>query len=452
MNTPKEVPQAAHFFKEEQMRKHHLVAASALGVAAMLTMTACSGNAGGSGSSGGQSDSLTVWLMQDTLTADSQAAIVKKFEDENDVTLKVEIQQWDNINTKLTTALATDNPPDVVEIGNTDVPLFAANGALMDITSQKKSLSGGDEWLTGLEGPATVDGKLYAAPFYAGTRAVIYDKQAWAAAGITAAPTSYTEFTADLDKIKAQNPAPDFSPIYLTGTYWYNAISFLYDAGGSLAEESGGKWKAQLSTPESQKGLENFKQFQNAYSTTASQTAPLDTPNPTDVLATGKTATIMGNGNALKTVEESNPALKGQVGSFPFPSETDPGKNMPNFLGGSDIAIAAKSKNQDLALKFLTMIDSPDIQVDQISTLDGHIPVSQNLIDKASAALPDEMKAFYASAKLSISTPATPGWATIESDKSVLDFFSQVASGSKTPAEAASDFDSHLETALNADK
>jgi N,N'-diacetylchitobiose transport system substrate-binding protein len=434
------------------MKKQHLVAAGTLGLAAMLAMTACSGGSSGGSGSGGDSKSLTVWLMQDTLTADSQAAIVKKFEDDNDVTLKVEIQQWDNINTKLTTSLATDNPPDVVEIGNSDVPLFAANGALMDITDQKASLSGGNEWLKGLEGPATVDGKLYAAPFYAGTRAVIYDKQVWAAAGVTAPPTSFTEFTADLDKIKAANSAPDFSPIYLTGTYWYNALSFLYDAGGSLAEQSGDTWTAKLSTPESLKGVENFKAFQNAYSTTASQTAPLDTPNPTDVLATGKTATIMGNGNALKTVEESNPALKGQVGSFPFPSETDPGKNMPNYLGGSDLGIAAKSKNQDLALKFLELIESPDIQVDQISTASGHIPVSQTLIDKATPTLPDEMKAFYASAKLSISTPATPGWATIESDKSVLDFFSQIASGSKTPEQAASDFDSHLETALNANK
>ena len=432
------------------MKKRHLAVACSIGLTALLALTACAGSSAGSSSSSHKGSTLTVWLMQDTLTSDSQAAIVSAFEKKTGAKVKVEIQQWDNINTKLTSALATDTPPDVIEIGNTDVPLFAANGALMDVTSQKKAISGGNSWLTGLEGPATVEGKLYAAPFYAGTRAVIYNKKTWSDAGITQPPASYTDLTADLDKLKAANPAADFSPIYLTGTYWYNALSFLYDAGGKLASEKGGKWTADLSTPESQKGLSNFKAFQNKYSTAASQSAPMDTPNPVDVIGTGKAATIMGNGNALKTLVKSHPELQGQIGSFPFPSQMSPGKNMPNFLGGSDIAVAAKSKNQDLAVQFLTYIDSPKVQLDQISALDGHIPVSQSLIDQATKTLPDEMKAFYSSAKLSISTPATPGWATIESDNSVVDFFSQIATGSKSVQQAAADFDKHLQTALNA--
>src|SRR5262249_1246090 len=168
--------------------------------------------------------------------------------------------------TKLTTALATDTPPDVVEIGNTDVPLFAANGALADISSNKADLAGANSWLKGLEGPATVDGKLYAAPFYAGTRSVIYNQDAWAKAGVTAPPTTYTELIADLDKIKATSSAADFSAFYLPGTYWYNAISFLYDAGGGLAQQSGSNWQGQLETSASQQGLQDFKNFQNTYS------------------------------------------------------------------------------------------------------------------------------------------------------------------------------------------
>ena len=423
------------------------IAATAAVAAAALLLTGCSG---GGTASAGDGTSLTVWLMQDTLTTASQQAVVDQFQKQTGAKVKVEIQQWDNINTKLTTALATDNPPDVVEIGNTDVPLFAANGALADLTKDKKSLAGSNTWLKGLEGPATVDGKLYAAPFYAGTRSVIYNKDTWARAGVTTPPTSYTELTADLDKIKAANGASDASAFYLPGTYWYNAISFLYDAGGALAKQSGGKWRGQLETPESQRGLADFKAFENAYSTTASRTAPMDTPNPTDVFATGKTATVMGNGNALKTIEQSNPRLVGHVGSFPFPSKADPGKNMPNFLGGSDLGISAKSAHPDLALKFVKFIDSDAIQVKQISGASGHVPVSTELINQVTPTLPDEMRSFYVGAKLSISTPATPGWATIESDASVTDFFSQIAAGTKTPQQAGASFDSHLDKALNA--
>jgi N,N'-diacetylchitobiose transport system substrate-binding protein len=423
----------------------------AAGVAAAVAAVALTGCSGGNGAqSSGDDKSLTVWLMQDTLTDASQKAIVDGFKKKTGITAKVEVQQWDNINTKLTTALATDTPPDVVEIGNTDVPLFAANGALLDLTSDKKDLEGANTWLKGLEGPATVDGKLYAAPFYAGTRAVIYNKDIWAKAGVMDAPTSYDELTSDLDKVRALNQAPDFSPIYLTGTYWYNALSFLYDAGGALAKKSGDSWKGQLETAQSQKGLSDFKTFQNAYSTEGSRTAPMDTPNPTDVFATGKTSAIMGNGNALKTILQANAGLVGHVGSFPFPSKADPGKNMPNFLGGSDIGIAAKAQHQKAALQFVKYITSDDIQAKQVSEASGHIPISDQLIDTVTATLPDEMKAFYQGAKLSISTPATPGWATIESDASETDFFSQVSSGNKSVAQAAADFDKHLDAALNA--
>jgi N,N'-diacetylchitobiose transport system substrate-binding protein len=49
-----------------------------------------------------------------------------------------------------------------------------------------------------------------------------------------------------------------------------------------------------------------------------------------------------------------------------------------------------------------------------------------------------------------VGTPATPGWATIESDKSINTFFADIATGRKTTAQAAHDFDTHLDQALNA--
>jgi N,N'-diacetylchitobiose transport system substrate-binding protein len=435
------------------MRKRHFVAAGALGLAAMLALSACSsGTSGSSSSSSEKGKTLTVWLMQSTLTPASQKAITKKFDDETGAKVKIEIQQWDNINTKMTTALATDTPPDVVEIGNTDVPLFAANGALADITKDKKKLSGGGTWLTGLEGPATVNGKLYAAPFYAGARGVIYNKQLWSAAGITAPPTTYDEFTADLDKVAAQNTAPDFSPIYVTGTYWYGGFTFVTDAGGSIATEKGGTWTSGLTSAAAQKGLGQFKDFQNKYSTVASRTAPLDTPDPNAIFGTGKTSAIMGNGNSLATIASSYPALKGQLGSFAIPSENHPGENAPTYLGGSDIAIAAKSKNQELALDFLKLVSSSSVQLNQLTTLDGHIPVTNQLINKALPTVAPELKAFFTAAKKSYSTPATPGWATIESDQTVLSFFSEVAAGTTSVSDSATSFSKHLTSALNGNK
>jgi N,N'-diacetylchitobiose transport system substrate-binding protein len=416
----------------------------------VLAAAACGNHAtdkSGTDAASGQGRTLTVWLMDGDLTDKTVAAINTRFEQATGAKVNVQIQQWDNINTKISTALAQDNPPDVLDIGNTDVPLFAATGGLSDITSHRAELSAGQTWLPGLVGPATVDGKLYAAPLFAGNRAVIYNKDIWAAAGVTAVPTSFVELTADLDKIKAKNTAPDFSAFYLPGQYWHGAVQFVWDAGGQIATQSGGKWTGALESPAAQRGLTAWKQFQNTYSPAASRNTDNKTPDQAALFAGGKAAAILDT--SVNTILKDNPAMKDHLGTFPFPSVT-PGKNQPVFLGGSDLAIAAKSPNQTLALAYLKAATDPAVQKDAVVGIDGWTPVSAQIIDQAKASLPATSQAFFTAAKDSVATPATPGWATIESDKSIGTFFGDIATGRKTPAAAAKDFDAHLSQALNA--
>ncbi|THA31682.1 hypothetical protein E6R18_16580 [Streptomyces sp. A1277] len=48
-----------------------------------------------------------------------------------------------------------DLPPDVLDLGNTQVASFAAAGGPMDLTGYAKDLRQGQKWLAGLEDPAT---------------------------------------------------------------------------------------------------------------------------------------------------------------------------------------------------------------------------------------------------------------------------------------------------------
>jgi len=427
-----------------------------------LGATACSSSASGgsattgggaapaaavAGAGSGAGKTLTVWYMDGDLSTDAQKAIGDKFTAATGAQVKVEIQQWDGINTKIATALAQDNPPDVIEIGNTDVPLFAASSGLTDITSVLPQLQNGQHWLPGLEGPATVDGKSYAAPLFAGNRAVVYNKKIWADAGITAVPTTFSQLTADLDAIKAKNSAPDFSAFYFPGRYWYGALQFVWDAGGQLAAESNGKWSGALESPQAQQGLTAWKTFIGKYSSAASQDVDTTAPDFNTLFAQGKTATIL-NSNVNKILKV-DPSLKDQIGTFPFPSATD-GKTQPVFLGGSDLAVAAKSKNQALALAYLKTAADPSVQASAIVGIDHWIPASSEVIDQTISGLPDVSKAFFTAAKTSVATPAVAGWATVESDKTINDFFADIATGRKSPADAAKSLDAHLSQALNA--
>ncbi|MGN6125786.1 MAG: extracellular solute-binding protein [Humibacter sp.] len=439
------------------MRKSRILAVGAVGIAAALALSACSGN--GSGKTGseslsnvdGKGKTITVWAMNGDLTNDTLNAINKEFTKETGAKVKVQLQQWDGIGPKITTALSTSTPPDVLDVGNTQVAGYAANGGLLDITKYKTDLEQGGTWLGGLEDPATVNGQLYGVPSFAGTRAVIYNKKIWADAGVTSAPTTYAELTADLDKVKAANSSKsDFSAFYLPGQNWYAGVQFVWDAGGEIATQSGKTWKGGFGSSEAQKGLNDFKTFENAYTVSSARTLDTDKPDQDQLFADGKAGAILGNGWEIGVITGDNKALtQDDLGSFPFPGTS--GNNQPVMLGGSVWSIPVKSKNSQLALVWAKIAASPTIQDKYVYGVQKWIPNTVEGAKKATSdpSLPEIQKGFFTAAQNSKSTPSSANWATIESTKAINQFFSSIASGSATPEAAAKSFDATLDSTLN---
>ncbi|MFD7057394.1 extracellular solute-binding protein [Streptomyces mirabilis] len=439
------------------MKCTRVTTSAALSAAVMLTLAACGGGSGSTTGAGakaqtvptvkGDGKTLTVWVMDGDYTDATLKAVNDRFTKATGAKVDVQIQQWDGITTKISTALSTSGTPDVLDLGNTQVASFAANGGLLDLTAYKADLEQGRTWLDGLQDPATVDGSLYAVPGFAGARAVIYNKKTWAAAGITSAPTTYGELTADLDKVKAADQASDFSPFYLPGQYWYAGMQFVWDAGGGIATKDGGTWKGGFGSTEGQKGLNEFKSFQNTYSTMASRTLDTLSPDQNQLFADGKTSAVLSTSGAIALIQKDNPKITSDdIGTFAFPGLS--GKAQPVMLGGSDWGIAAKSDAQDLALQWARIAASPTVQDDCVFGKDGWIPNSQEAITAAQPSLDAQQKGFFTAALNSKATPAAAQWSTVEGDKSVNQLFSAIASGSKSPAAAAKDFDSHLDTTL----
>ena len=431
------------------MRKIMRVAAFATAGMAALALSGCGSsgnNAGGelpdsipeSVDAAGQK--LTVWIMQDDYNDESIAAMTEKFEERTGATVDVQIQQWDGIGTKLSTALGTSTPPDVVDIGNTQVAGYAANGALMDVTKYKADLEQGNTWLAGLEDPATIDGQLYAVPGFAGNRAVIYNKTLWADAGVTAAPTTWDELTAALDKVQAANDASDFSALYLPGQHFYVGLQFIWDHGGEIAVvDEDGNWTSTAS--ENIEALEAWKEFQDTYSVASSDTVFTASPEQEQIIADGKAGAIVATNGSINSIIAANPDLtEDDLGSFPIPSQNGDG-TQPVMLGGSDWGIAAKSKNQELALIWVQIATSDEIQVDHVFGGQGLMPNSVENGEKVTADVPANRVGFFEAALTSRATPASPNWTDIEGAGILKDMFSTIASGKATPEEAAATYD-----------
>jgi N,N'-diacetylchitobiose transport system substrate-binding protein len=388
---------------------------------------------------------ITVWVMNGSAPDEVIKGVTTEFNAKYPNTaVKIEIQEWDGIQEKTTTALASNSPPDVLEIGNTLVSKFADSGGLKDLTD-KKSDMGGETWLKGLEEAGTLNGKLYGVPYYAGDRAVIYRKDLFAQAGVTTPPTDRATFLEAAEKIQAKfGSDPKFSTFYFPGQYWYAALPFIWDEGGDIAVQEGEQWKGTLDTPESQAGLTWLKDVVNKYSK-----APVngnELQNDAAVpLGEGKAAMAIDPGWKVGVIVDAHKELKDKIGVFPIPGKTA-GQTAPVFLGGSNLAIAEGSDAPELAYEWLKILAGEKTQT-ELATKGGVIPNSTELLDlHASDPI---LSVFDAAAKNSKFTPATPTWANVESSTILQDMLVAIFSGKSTVDEATKEASQKITDTLN---
>ncbi|WP_406350649.1 extracellular solute-binding protein [Streptomyces sp. NBC_00658] len=403
-------------------------------------LSACSSSSDTSdGASAGGKTTIDVWLMRDSVSAQFQKDFVKGFETAHpDIKVKVQIQEWDGIGEKVTAALASSDAPDVIETGNTQVAQFAQSGGLLDLSDKVEEL-GGKDWLKGLAEPGAYDGKQYGIPYYAANRVVIYRTDLFKEAGIDAAAIkTRDQWIAATEKLNSGGT----QGIYLPGQMWYALAGFVWDEGGDLATESGGKWKGSLDTPEAIRGMEFYKQLQ-AHGK-GPKDSDEDSPPQADVMAKGKVAQVISTPGGANVVIENNPELEGKLGFFPIPGKTadTPGAV---FTGGSDLVIPTASGKQDAAYTFIKEL-AGDTWQKKLAVAMSYVPNKTTL---ASAVASDPgASAMAVGAAEGHATPNTPGWAAVEAKNPIKDYMTAVLTGGDAKKQAATASEA-ITTALN---
>ncbi|TDV57614.1 extracellular solute-binding protein [Actinophytocola oryzae] len=385
----------------------------------------------------GERQNLTVWLMKDTATDEFVKDFEAEFErDHPEYTLTVQIQEWDGITEKVTGALASTDPPDVIEVGNTQVAQYAASGGVTDLSGKVDEL-GGKDWLPGLAEPGAVDGDQFGIPFYAANRVVIYRTDLFAAKGLTP-PSTRDEWLATTAAVNQGG----VQGIYLPGQNWYVLAGFVWDEGGDLATRDGDDWKGGLNTPEALAGADFYRRLQ------ALGNGPKDSdeakPQQTDVFAKGDVAQLIAVPGAAKLVTTANPDLAGKLGFFPIPgkSASEPGAV---FTGGSDLIVPVASPRQDGAYAVVKALAGEKWQVELAKAMN-YVPNRTSLAD----AVEDDpgAAAMAVGAANGHATPNSPNWTAVEARNPIKEFLTKVLTGSD-PKTAAADADAVITSALN---
>ncbi len=417
--------------------------ALATAVTMALALGACGSGDDGDKKSGSSSTEIRVWLNGTDTPQDARDYLKKTFEDENPgTTLTIEEQQWEGLVERLTTALSSEaETPDVVEVGNTQAATFTTAGAFTDLTDQLGDL-GGDDLLPGFVAAGTADGATYAVPYYAGSKYVFYRKDLFEKSGLEV-PTTTEEFVDAAIKLKKDNPKPaNFSGFWLPGQDWRNGVSFVWNDGGDLAVEDGDTWAGALSSPESLEGLATVQTLFEQASGAAKDGNETDPQVPFCNNEMAMMSAPGWMGGVLGDAEAGCPDLMDKVGVFALPGND--GSPAPVLLGGSNIAVAAQSPDQDLAEKAVAIMLSDDYQA--ILAANGLTPAKVSL---ASQLGDDEFaQATIAAASNAKLTPAAAGWASVEGARIMEDLFVGIANGGDV-AELAAAADKAMEEQLN---
>ncbi|AKN74115.1 sugar transporter [Streptomyces sp. PBH53] len=372
---------------------------------------------------------VTVWLMKDSASKEFLRRFTEDFErDHEDLRLDIRIQEWTGIVEKVRAALRTGSAdgPDVIEVGNTQVPLYADGGRLVDLTLESMRDWGKDAWLPGLAEPGKDGNKQYGIPWYAANRVVIYRKDLFEQAGIARPPRTRDDWLAATEKLNSGGT----QGIYLAGQDWYTLSGFIWDEGGDLAQEKDHTWQGTLDTPAALRGMEFYRRLQ------ALGAGPTDAdeehPPQAGVFAGGKVAQIIAVPGLAQAIVRQNPDLKGRIGFFPVPGRTA-GRPGAVFTGGSDLVVPRNTDDQFAATAVVGALTGAKWDTELARTMN-YVPNKTTLADAVAGE--EGVAAMAAGAAHGRATPHTPQWADVEADNPIKDYMTRVLNGADPAAEA----------------
>lgn len=281
------------------------------------------------------------------------------------VNAEVEVVNWEQINDKLATLVATGQAPD---IGNSNVfANFAADGLLYpaeDIVSPEVLADIVPAFLDN----SKYDGVAYAVPDLASARAMFYNKEIFEQAGITTPPTTWSELETAAAAIKASVPGvfPYGIPL---GPEEAQAEFMIWAGGNGGNVYQDGAWA--IDSAENVETMEFLKKMVDAGYT---QPNPATT-NRTEVFqlfGEGKIAMVNGSVFFPSVLADQGSTVEFGTGAFPH----NDGKSSIT-LGVQDYFFGFKKEGNQAAVKaFMDFIYVPDNYLGFLEAAGGFIPAT----------------------------------------------------------------------------
>jgi multiple sugar transport system substrate-binding protein len=340
------------------------VAATALGI----SLAACGGSDSGDSSGGGTGGetTLTYWASNQGTSLDNDkevlTPVLQKFTQETGIKVNLEVIGWNDLQTRIQTAITSGQAPDVVNIGNTWAASLQATDAFLPFDGDAMNAIGGKDKFVptalatgGKEGtdPTSV-------PLYGLAYGLYYNKAMFAAAGLQP-PKTWEEMVAAAKKLT--NPAKNqWGMALAAGSYTENVHFAFINAAQNGADWFDKDGKPTFTGDGQVQGVLRYLDLMQKDKVANPSNAQYDngTKSVND-FATKKVAMIINQNNADSSIA-ANGMKNSEYGVVPFPAPQGAANQTASHVAGINLSIFKNTKNKDAALKFVKFMTDPATQ------------------------------------------------------------------------------------------
>ena len=324
------------------------IRALAITAAAALTVTGLAACSSGSSGSAGDSKTLTYWASNQgtSLQNDKEVLtpVLEKFTKETGIKVNLQVIGWNDLQTKIQTAVTSGQGPDVVNIGNTWATSLQATGAFQEFgDSEMKAIGGADKFgKVALSTGGAPDKTVTSVPLYGLAYGLFYNKQMLKDANIEP-PTNWDDL---VTAAKTLTKGDTYGFSLAGGSYTENAhFAFITSAqnGGEWFDKSG---KPTFTSKANVDGIKRYLDLMQDAKVANPSNAQYDnaTQSVTD-FANKKAAFILNQNNANNTIESLG-MKSDEYGVVALPAPAD-GKEIASFPAGINLSIFKNTKNED---------------------------------------------------------------------------------------------------------
>jgi len=319
------------------------------------------------------------------------------------VKVDMETLTWQSGFEKILLGMASGHPPDLLELGSTWVPRFAAEGALRDVTADTDSLVPAYR----LWEPVTWKGKRYGIPWFVGTRVLFVNRALFRRAGLDPdrPPATWAEFADAAHRVRALG-----GDIYGFGlnageryVFFKKFFPFAWSNGGAVLTPDGAH--AALDSAPNLEALQFYLSL--APSSLIEKQEVIDR-----AFLEGRVGMMISGGWNLVNIPRDAPSLDFSCALMPRPA-ADRGEPV-SFAGGEMLAVPAASAHGDLALLLAEHLARAENAAMVARSAKSILPAAKSADEDTTLAPDERSRAFVRQLAYAKAPPPEPRWNEME--------------------------------------